>query len=184
MVGEKEAACWLVKHKPKDVGAVVVRLSNQLTGEADASICLFDYAVLEHQGIIALREFSTRMRELLRYWGSRLWPCERSVFVVFYNWEKFVGEMPWPQVLGWLEERKLEWLERLKNMSRQWRQEKGNVPKELTEGSEVSATDRRVGRNAAAQGNQDVGVSAFGGLRWRLWAVSLQSQGRPTGVPE
>ncbi|MCS7014940.1 MAG: hypothetical protein NZM42_02325, partial [Gemmatales bacterium] len=36
----------------------------------------------------------------------------------------------------------------------------------------------------AAQDNQDVGVTAFGGLRWRLWAVSLQSQGRPTGVPE
>lgn len=175
-LGEADAARRLMKFVSENKWPVTVRISAQLTAEADVSLCLLDYAELLRQGQEGLREFLTRVAELTREWGKWLWPAERSVFVVLYNWEKCAGEMAFPELLEWLEERKSEWLVRLQAIwARCTARFYVNPDRAGSQAQRENATE------TSAPVGQDVVATpgGFGQVKWRIWAVSLREKDDP-----
>lgn len=148
---DPEAAAKLLKRRIHEAASASIRVAETLPEDADALIYLLDYAVLDSHGDQALDDLVSPLAQRLSRWGKQLLPAQRSVFVVLYNWEKFVARMNLAGALEWLEEKKLELLQKL---------------------------ERALARSTGAKGG-------FGGLAWRVWAVSLatRDESLPSGWP-
>ncbi|GBD35156.1 hypothetical protein HRbin36_00261 [bacterium HR36] len=169
---DSEAVTRLTKHAPKALARMVVQPDDKLPPDAAAIVFLLDYTVLQTQGDQFLERVTSQLVACRLLWGRQLFPAQRSVFGVLYNWEKAVGQSGMPQILEWLEEQKLEWLGRWQNCFARLAQT-------------MAATHGRgeeLGKTIMSQ-EGTIAWSGFGQFRWRMWAISLRPEEKPRSLP-